>query len=300
MLAAGDQGVSDLTISNCLIAEPCRSPNGPNWYGAIFQEYTTRGAFLRNLFMDCSDRSPAFHDRTSVTVANNLTFNPGQYAIHYWPAPRNTGPVQASIVGNMISHGANTTNSARRITLERAESGSQFYLTDNIAPSEPSIASPECVVQMPVAWPTHMALLRSEQVYAHLVAEVGARPWDRDPVARRIIGDLEQRISRRADTTAGYGGYPHYQESRRTLTLPDKPNETSVDGYTNLERWVWSEFDRPAAGPDLNTMRDRLDRALSGLEALREADEEHSLAQQNRAVLIQHELDQLVKSVLNQ
>jgi pectate lyase len=77
----------------------------------------------------------------------------------------------------------------------------------------------------------------------------GARPADRDPVDRRVIGHVRTRTGQIINCVASdgttrcarnAGGWPTLAQNRRTLTLPANPNTVTASGYTNLEVWLHS------------------------------------------------------------
>ena len=57
---------------------------------------------------------------------------------------------------------------------------------------------------------------------------VGARPWNRDPIDRRIVDAYMNRQGRVIDSQEEVGGYPSYEMTRRKLDVPED----------NIEAWL--------------------------------------------------------------
>ena len=80
----------------------------------------------------------------------------------------------------------------------------------------------------------------AKDVKEWVLAHVGARPADRDPVDERIIenirtGEGKLPIASQREV----GGWPELVENRRELTVPENPYaDDDGDGYTNLEEWL--------------------------------------------------------------
>lgn len=81
--------------------------------------------------------------------------------------------------------------------------------------------------------------LAAEEVEAHVLANAGATPWDRDEIDRRIVDEVTDRTGFGPDTVDEVGGFPDYDPTHRTLELPPAPNEDpDGDGWTNLDDWL--------------------------------------------------------------
>ena len=72
-----------------------------------------------------------------------------------------------------------------------------------------------------------------------MLANVGARPADRDSVDARIINDVREGTGRVIDSPSQVGGWPDLAENYRALILPVNPNgDDNGNGYTNLQEWL--------------------------------------------------------------
>ncbi len=93
--------------------------------------------------------------------------------------------------------------------------------------------------------------MSSTDVEAHVLANAGARPADRDSVDTEIISwatDGDKPTSAQYprinadnlfDSQDDRGSWPILAENTRPLTLPNNPNgDDDGDGYTNLEEWL--------------------------------------------------------------
>jgi hypothetical protein len=77
-------------------------------------------------------------------------------------------------------------------------------------------------------WPKDLKPLAADQVVAHVIANVGARPWDRDEIDQRIIRSFQERKGKLISSQEEVGGYPAYGAVRRTLEVP----------ATNRQEWL--------------------------------------------------------------
>jgi hypothetical protein len=88
--------------------------------------------------------------------------------------------------------------------------------------------------------------LPPSQVEGFLLRNAGARPTDRDATDTRLMNEISSRsgsVPNRTSEKAGPGtstdGFPILASNRRTLVVPDQPNEV-VDavGRTRIESWL--------------------------------------------------------------
>lgn len=226
----GESGTArSVTLSNNIIAEglfDSSHSKGRHSMGTLVHDYCTNVAVIGNLYAHNNQRNPYFKAYTTGVVVNNVIYNPGAGAIRLdwapseWegrPAPRNG---RLSIVGNVLIHGADTRPS---VPLVGSKGGA--YLEDNLAfdrhgrPVPMTGGAINLLAQKPV-WPEGLAALPSAKVVAHVTANAGARPKDRDEVDRRILRDFERRAGRIIDSQEQVGGYPKPVMTRRALSVP--------------------------------------------------------------------------------
>ncbi len=127
----------------------------------------------------------------------------------------------ASAVGNYLRRDSNTASEYRAFATRNAVTGSQLYLNDNVLDNgpvppgftefavianegiDPRVSSP------PVAVPGYSPLSGSA-TYAHVLANAGARPRDRDAVDLRIIKEVGDRTGSvcLASQSSGWLSFP--------------------------------------------------------------------------------------------
>ena len=86
------------------------------------------------------------------------------------------------------------------------------YTTAPVRINEPAAAP---------ALPFGVRLLPSAQVQDAVIETVGATPWDRDPVDRRIVADVIEGRGTIIDSQDEVGGYPQYAPTRKPFVEAD-------------------------------------------------------------------------------
>jgi hypothetical protein len=168
----------------------------------------------------------------------SATYNRGQQCLPAAQTPR-LRPV-CSVLGPLVA-------------------GTRVFVSDNSA--QEATSDPWSVVQLrantradyeassaPV-WPSSLVARRTanNEALNFVLANVGARPVDRDTVDTRLVADVKNRTgqiincvtsdgSSRCQKNAG--GWPVLQQNSRALQLPANPNVVGSDGYTNMEKWL--------------------------------------------------------------
>jgi hypothetical protein len=66
-----------------------------------------------------------------------------------------------------------------------------------------------------------LEILPAEKVKDTVLASVGARPKDRDPVDERIIREVKEGTGRIIDTQDDVGGWPELKQAERKLEVPE-------------------------------------------------------------------------------
>jgi len=197
---------------------------------------------------------------------NNVVYNAQEINLNLTAA---SAPTVNSVVGNVFISGPNSWNSYAPILLGEYQdplpSGSRVYLADNLGigtkTTSSSLSDPWSLVSFkegqrsdyeagsPPVWPTSFTARRTanNEVLNSVLANVGARPVDRDSADRRIIDEVRNRNGEiincvspdgSARCSKNAGGWPTLAQNTRRLTLPASPNTVGSDGYTNLERWL--------------------------------------------------------------
>jgi hypothetical protein len=138
--------------------------------------------------------------------------------------------------------------------------GTRIYLEDNETPgctSDPWSAARDdspswfnVKANEPPIWIDGLTVLPSSQVKEWVLANAGARPWDRDEVDARIVSGVLNGTGRIIDSQDDVGGWPDTEPTYRTLDLPDRPyDDDNGDGYTNLEEWIFAFEQTPTPTP---------------------------------------------------
>lgn len=272
---APEAQISDVTFSNCIIAEGLHEPS-------INPTHTSKGlivghergskqptniAIVKNLFAHNLERNPF---TTSAFIANNLVYNWSWQAIDIRGNYQAFGTAQASVVGNVFEDGSDTDIRREPILLRELNSDSEIYVSDNdarwltdedqwadLVASTGGTDLGDVRSDSPPLWPTGYIAQNSGVVKYSVLASVGSRPADRDATDRRIISNVIHGIGRLINCVGNCvsgdtqvpGGWPSLEKNTRSLTVPGDPNgDDNGNGYTNLEEWLHS-FLLEAEGP---------------------------------------------------
>jgi hypothetical protein len=219
-----------ITFSDCLIAEGLSHAThrkGEHSKGTLIHDNVTEVAVIRNLYASNVERSPMFKGGARGIVVNNFIANPGHTAIRYvlvdheWGAlPHQTG--QMAIVGNVLRYGADTRPGLPLLTVDGV-GPCEVFMDDNltadahgaaVAPIGGNPANVTPVATRPL-WPVGFVAMRAADVEAHIRREVGARPWDRDPIDARVVAQALGGTGRVVDSQAQVGGYPPPAETHQ-------------------------------------------------------------------------------------
>jgi hypothetical protein len=163
------------------------------------------------------------------------------------------------------------------IRLQGGASGSQFYVSDNIGQGitdssgncttggqwngvgvaninvttgQPLTKAMICIGTLPSWYGAFRITARStagdnglpggrSAARDYVLANVGARPLDRDSVDARVVLDVKNGTGRIITREGDVGGFPVLAQNRRILTVPANPNAV-VDavGRTVIEAWL--------------------------------------------------------------
>jgi len=272
-LPVGAVGAHDITVTDTIIAESLLDPateTGYHHMGFLIGDHSKRISVIRNLMAHNQRRNPTPFGNTSTIIANNLVYNPGNGAIHFQDHEVKNGALFSSTVGNVIIPGVDTydaywcnPNSACKpiCVYNNVANGTKIYLYDNEAPGrtndpwsvarDDSQCSHDFKALVPPIWLENLTVLPSSQVKEYVLANAGARPWDRDEVDKRIVNDVINGTGRIIDSQndvnspRGSGDFGWPKNSRgptyHQLTTPKNPHQDdNQNGYANLEDWLYS------------------------------------------------------------
>ena len=205
-------------------------------------------AVIGNLFVHNKGRNPAVNQGAKAVIANNLV-DDAHFAMKGDCTARR-GHQLISIVGNVIKR-------TRYPVIARAKHPDTryYFAPDNIfngktfasvadvwkevfMPFEPGVPEVNRASVAPITVPG-LTVRPADDVEEWVLANAGARPADRDPVDKRIIGDVRNAKGKIIASQKDVGGWPKLAENHRKLSIPSNPNgDDDGDGYTNLEEWL--------------------------------------------------------------
>lgn len=223
----------NITFSNNIIAEGLADSTHPKFEhskGSLIHDNVSNILIYGNLYAHNVERNALFKGGVHGAMVNNFIYDPGQRAIHYnlqaleWgESPFETG--RMTLVGNVMRAGPSTAEGLPLVTIG-GEGDLALYTNDNVAvdrfgaalpatgrytTSKARIIESETPLDMPEglsAWPSNL-------VEQRVLANAGARPWDRDPHDVRVTANAAEGRGWIIDSQEEVGGYPQAPESRR-------------------------------------------------------------------------------------
>ncbi len=228
----------DITISNCLIAEGLSNSThgkGEHSKGSLIHDNSTQIAVIGNLYASNVERNPLTKGGVHAVIVNNWIFNPGRRAIHNvldvgeWKGH----PIEASrlaLVGNLLEHGPDSPPQTPLFQLGHQPAGTlpggqSRILGERSTRTVVGRMAASLLDSKPL-WPDGLEALPATKVKAAVAEQVGARPWDRDEIDRRIIEGAVQGKGKIIDSETDVGGYPSIEPVRSTFRPEDWDLET--------------------------------------------------------------------------
>jgi pectate lyase len=228
-----------ITFSNNLLAEGlahATHAKGEHSKGSLIHDNARDILIVGNLYAHNRERNPMFKGGTQGIVVNNLIYNPGQRAVHYnlvaaeWDGhPYEEG--RLVLIGNVMRGGPDTPE--KSVFFMFGGSGAlDLYMHDNLAvdrigrplPMQGSYStapvSPR-LMKAPPMLPFGVAPIPAAKVQDAVIANAGARPWDRDDIDRRILADTIEGRGEIIDSEQQVGGYPKHAETRQAFVPAD-------------------------------------------------------------------------------
>ncbi len=232
-LSASSYGAPDgqcarrIYFRDCIVAEglsEATHAKGEHSKGTLVLDGTREVAIVRCLYASNTERNPVFKPDTSGCVVNCLIANPGQRAIHA-TVPGDGGaaghPARISVVGNVVLLGEGSKRSARAI-FEGAADG---HFRDNegydwFGKPLDLLRTPFPTLDAPPLWPEGLEAMSHAGAIWHIARFAGARPAQRGPIDRRIVGAAIGGTAKIIDSQEDVGGYPAHAEVVRALDVP--------------------------------------------------------------------------------
>ncbi|MFN3930155.1 MAG: polysaccharide lyase family 1 protein [Brevundimonas sp.] len=230
----------NITFSNNLNGESLAystHSKGEHSKGSLIHDNVTGLLIVGNLYAHNYERSPLFKGGVHGVIANNLIYNPGPRAIHYNLAPEEWGDVpfevgKMSVVGNVLRAGPSTPTDHLAFMMIGGAGDVEYYGHDNIAVDQVGAplrmfgrytTSPARIIEMrrPPVWWEGLVPIPAVDVQRALLANVGARPWDRDMRDVLLIAEVAEGRGEIIDHEREVGGYPAVVEATRKTFNPD-------------------------------------------------------------------------------
>jgi pectate lyase len=222
-----------ITFSHNIIAEGLANSTHPKFEhskGSLIHDNVSDILIYANLYAHDVERSPLFKGGVRGTIVNNFIYNPGTRAVHYNLQPLEWGTVafangRMTAVGNVLRAGPSTHPDMAFLMLGGA-GDLDYHGRDNLAVDRLGrplpmfgryTTSAARIIEHaePLDWPTGLEALPATQVETFVLANVGARPWDRDPHDTRLLADVTEGRGTIIDSETDVGGYPVVTPTRR-------------------------------------------------------------------------------------
>ena len=224
-----------ITFSHNIIAEGLANSTHSKFEhskGSLIHDNVTDILIYGNLYAHNYERSPLFKGGVHGAIVNNFIYNPGERALHYnlqaleWGAvPPENGRMTA--VGNVLRGGQGTRADLPFLMLGGA-GDLDYYGRDNVAVDRlgrplPTFgryttSSARLIEHTePLDWPAGLEALPATEVENWVLANAGARPWDRDGHDVRVLADAAEGRGKIIDSEAEVGGYPRVEPTRRAF-----------------------------------------------------------------------------------
>ena len=227
-----------VTFSNNLLAEGLAHsthPKGEHSKGSLIHDNVNDILIIGNLYAHNYERNPLFKGGARGMVINNFIYNPGPRAVHYNLIPeewygREYQRGQMTLIGNVLRAGPSTPNDLAFFML--GGSGDvEIYQEDNIAVDRLGNDLPQTgryttskakiIPMQKPSLPVGVKVLSAVDVEESVIANAGARPWDRDPIDARIVADTVEGRGEIIDSEEQVGGYPQYKPTHQPFNEKD-------------------------------------------------------------------------------
>lgn len=209
---------------------------GEHSKGSLIHDHVNDIVIYGNLYTSNFERSPLFKGDVHGAIVNNFIYNPGQRAVHYnlqaleWAGHEPTLG-KMDLVSNVMRYGPSTAEGLPMVMLGGIGDLS-LYENDNLAVDRwgneaPMFGSyetgPAEIIETDGA---HMSLdditiMPAEEVEVFVLANAGARPWDRDVHDVRVTADAAEGRGGIINSQEEVGGYPDLAETSRAFNEDD-------------------------------------------------------------------------------
>ena len=200
--------------------------------GSLIHDNVTDILIYANLYAHDVERSPLFKGGVHGTIVNNFIYDPGTRAVHYNLQPLEWGDMpyengRMTAVGNVLRAGPSTHADLAFLMIGGA-GDLDYHGRDNVAVDRLGnplpmfgryTTSAARIIEhsQPLDWPAGLTALPAVEVERWVLANVGARPWDRDAHDTRLLADVTEGRGKIIDSESEVGGYPHVPPTRRAF-----------------------------------------------------------------------------------
>lgn len=227
-----------ITFSHNLIAEGLAHSThakGEHSKGSLIHDHVQQILIVGNLYAHNYERSPMFKADVSGQIINNLIYDPGQRAVHYNLIPEEWAGHEYAVgrmvlIGNVLRAGPSTPTPLALLML--GGSGDlEIHARDNLAVDRIGEPLPQrgryttssarfIDIDAPPLAPGVQPQPATE-AQDWVIANAGARPWDRDDVDRRIVANVIEGRGKIIDHEDEVGGYPRYEPTAQPFVEAD-------------------------------------------------------------------------------
>jgi pectate lyase len=228
-----------ITFSNNILAEGLAHAThgkGEHSKGSLIHDHVNDVLIVGNLYAHNYERNPMFKGGARGQVINNLIYNPGQRAVHYnliaeeWLG-HDYSLGEVVLRGNVMRAGPST-ESPLAFFMVGGSGDVRVFAEDNLVvdrignplpPLGRYTTTPLNIDELASApaLPYGVSVMPSTQVQDAVIANAGARPWDRDDIDRRILADTIEGRGAIIDSEQQVGGYPKHPETRQPFIEAD-------------------------------------------------------------------------------
>lgn len=211
-------------------------PKGEHSKGSLIHDNATGITIWRNLYAHNVERNALFKGGAQGVFVNNLIYDPQRRALHYnlmaleWEGhPYVTGELSA--VGNVYRGGPSTDGRVPFLMLG-GDGDLRYHARDNVAVDKYGEPLPMfgrygdtkaklIEVTKPVVWVPGLPVLASKDVETHVLANAGARPWDRDADDIRVFFFVAEGRGGVIDDEKDVSAYPAFKPTRAPFVEAD-------------------------------------------------------------------------------
>jgi len=223
----------NILYSHNLVAEGLADATHPKFEhskGSLIHDNVSGILIYANLYAHNYERNPLFKGGVHGQIVNNFIYDPGQRAVHYnlqgleWGAvPYEVG--RMDLIGNVM-RGGQSTHPGLPLVMIGGDGDLELYARDNIAVDWKGDALPErgryttgrakiVDAGAPLPLPEGLPVLVAADVEKFVLANAGARPWDRDGHDVRVLANAAEGRGEIIDSQSEVGGYPKVEPTAR-------------------------------------------------------------------------------------